>query len=211
MRSSATQSGNINKKYQEMNFELENLFTGLTQNPGLEKIDVIIKNEALNVLLSKIMDGTVGTEAKMTVCFIKIVSSLLALVSAVRQNNFERHLQQEREMVKYCFAFNHINCAYYGSYQHVYLRELQGINNNAMMNLAQRSFGDSLSGDSFSWLCVVITKILNEQTKRQAAFHCARFSTDIPKGNTWIATSHIHAKVRETLLEKNIIKYKLGS
>ena len=67
MRNSATQSGNINKKYQEMNFELKNPFTGLTQNPGLEKIDVIIKNEALNVLLSKIMGGTVGTEAKMTV------------------------------------------------------------------------------------------------------------------------------------------------
>ena len=50
-----------------MNFELKNPFTGLTQNPGLEKIDIIIKNEALNVLLSKIMGGTVGTEAKMTV------------------------------------------------------------------------------------------------------------------------------------------------
>ena len=50
------------------------------------------------------MDGTVGTEAKMTICFIKTVSSLLALVSAVQENNFERHLREEREMVKYCFA-----------------------------------------------------------------------------------------------------------
>ena len=87
-----------------MNFELKNLFTCLTQNPGLEKIDVIIKNEALNVLFSKIIDDTVGTEAKMDIRFIKNVSSLLAPVSAVRENNFLRHLQSEREMVKYCYA-----------------------------------------------------------------------------------------------------------
>ena len=87
-----------------MNFESKNLSTCLTQNPGLEKIDVIIKNEALNVLFSEIMDDTVGTEAKMDTRFIKNVSSLLALISAVRENNFERHRQAEREMVKYCFA-----------------------------------------------------------------------------------------------------------
>ena len=65
-----------------MSFDLKNLFTGCTQNPGLEKIVVIMKNEGV------IMDDTVGTEAKMTRCFIKIVSSFLALVSAIRGNNF---------------------------------------------------------------------------------------------------------------------------
>ena len=133
-----------------MDFELKNLFTGLTQNPGFETIYVTIKSEALNVLFSNIMDDTVGTEAKMTICFIKTVSSLLALVSAAQDNNSERHLQEESEMIKYCFAFNHINYTRYLSYQQVYLRELQGINNNAMMNLTRRGFRDSLSGDSFS-------------------------------------------------------------
>ena len=72
-----------------MNFELRNLFTCFTQTPGLEKIDIIIKNEALSVLFSKIMDGTIETKAKMDIRFIENVSSLLALVSAVRENNFE--------------------------------------------------------------------------------------------------------------------------
>ena len=72
--------------------------------PMFRKIDVIIKTKALNVLFSKIMDETVGMEAKMDLCFIKNVSSLLALVSVVREKNFERHLQAEFEMVKYCFA-----------------------------------------------------------------------------------------------------------
>ena len=50
------------------------------------------------------MDGTVGTEAKKNIRFIKNVSSLLALVSAVRESNFEQHMQADREMVKYFFA-----------------------------------------------------------------------------------------------------------
>ena len=55
------------------------------------------------------MDHTVGTEAEMTVCFTNVLS-LLALVTSVREDNFERHLQEERKMFKYCFAFGHLNC-----------------------------------------------------------------------------------------------------
>ena len=53
-------------------------------------------------------------------------------------------------------------------------------------------------------LCLygTITKNTKEQTKKQAGPHCARPSTDNAKVNTWIATSHIHAKVRQNLLEK---------
>ena len=87
-----------------MNFELKNLFIGLTQDPRLEKLDVIMKNEAINVLFSQIMDDTVGTVAKVDICFIKNDSLLLALVSAARENNFKRHLPAEREMTKFCFA-----------------------------------------------------------------------------------------------------------
>ena len=86
----------LTSKYQEMDFELKNQFIGLTQDSGLGKIAAIMKNEAFNVLFSQIMADTVGTETKMT---IKDFSSLLALVSAVRENDFERHLQAEREMV----------------------------------------------------------------------------------------------------------------
>ena len=84
-----------------------------------------MKNEAFNALFSQIMDETVDTEAKMTKCFIKNVSLSLALISVVQENNFERHLQAEREMVKYCSASDHINYTRYVSYQQVYLRELK--------------------------------------------------------------------------------------
>ena len=85
-------------------------------------------------------------------------------------------------MVKYCFAFDHINYTRYVSYQQVYLQELQRINSKAIIGLTQR---DSLLGDSFSCLHGdLITEIFNGQTKRQASPHCAGFSTDISKVNT---------------------------
>ena len=62
-----------------------------------------------------------------------------------------------------------------------------------MMNLTQRGFCNSFSGASFS---ARYNKKHLEQTKRQAGPHFARFSTDIAKVNTWVATSHIHEKVR---------------
>ena len=134
---------------------------------------------------------------------MKDISSLLALISAVQENNFERHLQAELEVVKYCFAFNHINYARYVSYQQVYLGELQRINSNAMMDLTQHGFGGSLSGDSFSCLHGdLITKIFTGQSKRLAGPQYAGFSVVIAKVNTWVATSHIHAKVRQTLSDK---------
>ena len=91
-----------------MILELKNLFTGLTQNPGFEKIDVIMKNEAFNVLFSKIMNDKVGTEAKMDIYFIKNVLSLLALVSAVRENNLEQHLQADQMKVKWQVKWSNI-------------------------------------------------------------------------------------------------------
>ena len=50
-----------------------------------------------------------------------------------------------------------------------------------------------------------MTKNAKEQTKRQPGPHCARSSTDIAKVNTWIATSHIHAKSEAKSFGKNTI------
>ena len=75
-------------------------------------------------LFSQIIDGTTGTEAEMTIGFIKNVLSLLTLVSAVREKNFKGHLQAEHKMFKYCFVFNYLNCTL-AFKQQVHLRKLQ--------------------------------------------------------------------------------------
>ena len=102
-------------------------------------------------LFSQIIDGTTGTEAEMTIGFIKNVLSLLTLVSAVREKNFKGHLQAEHKMFKYCFVFNYLNCTLVFK-QQVQLRKLQRFNTNAAVDITQRAFGDSLSGDLFSCL-----------------------------------------------------------
>ena len=71
-----------------------------------------------------------------------------------------------------------------------------------MKDLSQRGFSGSLSGDSFSYLYVDLMTNIQRSNKIQARPHCAGFSTDIVKVNAWVATSHIHAKVRQTRLEK---------
>ena len=71
------------------------------------------------------------------------------------------------------------------------------------MNLTQRGFGGSLSGDSFSYLHGdLIAEIINGKRKRQTGVYCVRFRTYFVKVNTWVASYHIPEEVRQTLLDK---------
>ena len=91
------------------------------------------------------MDDKKGTQSKITVAYLKDISSLLAAVAAVRGGDF--HMEGERDMLKYCFAFDHINYAPYMSFQHVYLSDLEAKGDPAIDNLIKRGIGESLSGD----------------------------------------------------------------
>ena len=56
----------------------------------------------------------------MAVNYLKDVSTI---ISAVRSRNITRH-QADRQMLKLILAFDHINCARYNSFQHVFLGNL---------------------------------------------------------------------------------------
>ena len=56
-------------------------------------IEAILKKKEFNDLYDNIMLEQNGTESKMTIAYLKDVSSLLALVAAVRDCNFELHLK----------------------------------------------------------------------------------------------------------------------
>ena len=142
------------------------------------------------------MDDKKGTQSKMTVAYLKDISSLLASVAAVRGGDFQLHMEAERDMLKYCFAFDHINYARYMSFQHVYLSDLEAKGDPAIDNLIKRGIGESLSGDKFSSIHGdLITEVFNGKTKRQAGPHRSGFSTNVDAVNTWIKTTHIHAKL----------------
>ena len=60
----------------------------------------------------------------MTVKCLKDVSTMLAIVSAVREGGLKRDFSAEREILKLMIAFDLINYVGYITYQHVYLNDL---------------------------------------------------------------------------------------
>ena len=86
----------------------------------------------------------------MTVAYLKYISSLLAAVAAVRGGEFQLHMEAKRDMLRYCFAFDHINYARYISFQHVYLSDLEEKGHPAIDSLIKRGIGGSLLEHKFS-------------------------------------------------------------
>ena len=138
---------------------------------SLENADMIIRSNTFNDLYNRIFKTT-GTQGKITVAYLKDVPSLLSLVRSVRDRNFNLHMEAQREMLKFCFSFNHINYARYMTYQHLFLSQLEIENHPAVIDLKSRGIGDSLSGSSFSSIHGdIINEVFNGQTKRQAGPH----------------------------------------
>lgn len=97
------------------------------------------------------------------------MSSLLEPISAVRLKTLKRRLQAEREMLNYCFEFDHIYYSHSLSHRQVYLRSLEANNRPAISHLQERSFGELLYEQPFSAMHEdLVTEIFNDQTKRQA-------------------------------------------
>ena len=131
-----------------VNNELLDNLQRLRDNPSLENVDLIISSNTFNDLYNRIFKTT-GTQGQITVAYLKDVSSLLSLVRSVRDGNFKLHMETQREMLKFCFSFNHINYARYMTYQHLFLSQLEIENHQTVIDLKSR-IGGSLSGSSFS-------------------------------------------------------------
>ena len=91
-----------------------------------------------------------------------------------------------------------------------FLRNMKNENHPANQDLKSRGFGCSMSGDVFSSIHGdLVTEIFNGVTKRQGGPHRGGYTKEVQAVNTWIKTSHIHAKVRTEL--KNKIHLKTSS
>ncbi len=139
----------ITSNYEAIDTQLIEAFQELRLSPNPTNLDNVIENEHFTQIYLAVVKPNDGTESRMTTEYLRDVSSLLALVSAVREGNLERHLQAEREMLKHCFAFDHVNYARYMSFQHVFLRDLERKNHPAIADLKQKGFGGSVSGNKF--------------------------------------------------------------
>ena len=65
--------------------------------------------------------STTGTESQMIVKYLKDESSMLAIISAVRECSLKRKFSAEREVLKLMIVFDNINYARHITYQHAYL------------------------------------------------------------------------------------------
>ena len=82
--------------------------------------------------------------------YIKDLSPLLALVSAVREKSIELHVVVERVLLLKCFVFNHVHYARYLTAQHVHFDRMQIYKSDAWEDLVKNGFGGSLTGHPFS-------------------------------------------------------------
>ncbi len=102
--------------------------------------------DSFKSLASEILKYEEGTESHLTVLYLKDVSTMLAMVSAVREGDLRRHVEAERHMLGLTFALDHQNYARYISYQHVFLEEQRKGQTAAYQDLTSRGFGGSESG-----------------------------------------------------------------
>ena len=145
----------------------------LSSAPSPEVMEDVMACTALELLFQQIVQVEDGKESCMTISYLKDVS-LLALVSAVRENDLSRHLQAERVMLSLCFAFDHINYTRYMSSQHVKLCVLKMHYDPAFTELSERGFGGSLSGEKFS--AIHHFRLDQRDLQRRDKGHCWSFS-----------------------------------
>ena len=200
----------VTKMHAETDPMLLSLLIELRKDPSSDLINRILNLDSFNSLFFQILAAEYGTEAHMSTEYLKDVSCMLAMVSAVREGDLERHLQSEREMLKQVFAFNHYNYARYCSYQHVYLRSLEKINHPAYLDLKQNGFGASITGETFSAIHGdLVTELFNRETKSASGPFRRGFSTNSASVNTWVRTIHVQSRLLRSF--KNIIAYKTKS
>ena len=123
--------------------------TDFRKDPSPLKLKALMDNPEFQMMCGELLT-TRGTESMMVVAYIRDVSHLLALVSAVREGSIECHLQAKRALLPKLFAFGHPNYARYLTYQHVTLEMLKSTNPSAWRELQTHGFGGSISGEPFS-------------------------------------------------------------
>ena len=110
----------------------------LRMDPSPASLLRVVEAEEFDLLVGAITECDEETDGAMTVAYLKDISLMLCLVSAVREANLEKHLQAEREMVYRTLAFDHPNYGRYLTYQNSYLTWLKQTNHEAYRDLAQR-------------------------------------------------------------------------
>ena len=82
-------------------------------------------------IVKRVLTFEKGSDGELTINYLKDVSFLLLLFSAVRKGNIDQHLLAERNVIYLAFAYDHENYARYNTYQNIYLSRLKQIDHRA--------------------------------------------------------------------------------
>ena len=136
------------KSMKGADFELLSQIVSLKSNTQKSTCDAILSSPAFSQLCNELTCVS-GTQGKMTVEFLKDVSLVLSLISAARDNNFDLHLQAERQMILLTGAYDHYHYTRYLTYQHVLYSNLKHESSPEYRDLATKGFAASYSGNAF--------------------------------------------------------------
>ena len=114
-----------------MDDTLSNTLRSLRCEPSPDKLHEVMQLPQFEDIEELALTFQKGSNGELTVNYLKDVSLLLSLVSAVRECNIEQHLQAERNIIYLAFAYDHQNHARYNTYQNVYLFHLKQIDHPA--------------------------------------------------------------------------------
>ena len=85
----------------------------------------------------------------MMFSYLKDVSDMVTIISDVRENSIERHLQVGRAVLPQLFAFGHMNYIRCLTCQHVTLSNLNKKKPKTLAELKENGFAGSLSDEPY--------------------------------------------------------------
>ena len=191
---------NLTDDYRNIDETLLHNLKILRKTPSSEAVQQIMSSKEFLEFLSD-FEATTDIRSTMTMQYLRDVSLMLTIVSAVREGHFDRHLEAERQFLKLVFAFDHVNYARYNTYHHVFLTNLKNTNHQACTDLTKYGFGCTRTEkERFSTKHGDIeTEHFNRETKGTAVPFRSGYSTDIDAVNRWVKTSHIHTRLRKAV------------
>ena len=171
---------NLTENLSKLSSDMVDVMRQLRFNPTTETIENLMKLQEFNDIVSCVLQYEKGSDAELTVNYVKDICLMLSLVAAVRESDIEKHLQAEQKMTCLSFAYDHHNYARYNTYQNVYLSDLKQSNHVAFQQFQSKGMGGSITGEKFSAVHGdLITELFNKETKGTSGpFRCG-FSTYI--------------------------------
>ena len=130
--------------------DMNKAITSLRLSIDLDNLNKLLQSDSFKGYCKMLFSDTSDTQACIMNQYIKDVSSMLALIFAGQEVNFELHLAAERELLPKCFAFTHINYSRSLPFQHVNFSEIKHCNENIQNDLLRKGFVRPLSGQFFS-------------------------------------------------------------